>query len=349
MISSQLISIIIPIYNTKHEYFEKCINSLLSQTFRNIEVIIIDDGSSIENSIFYSQYVEMDNRVKYFYKTNKGLSDSRNVGIEKATGQYGMFVDSDDWLDNDCLEIVLECMNKFNVDVVFWGYMREYFKKSKPRFLYNQNHYFDKDQCKKILCRKMFGLYKQELHDVEKSNSIVPVCMKLYKMELLRKYYFIDAKIIGTCEDGLFNAELFHDIHSAYYINKALYHYRKSNASLTRGYYKSSLANQYFVLFSEFEKLICNLNLDREFSEALDNRRCMSLVDMSLNEIRNPKGLVIQVKDVNKWLRKDEIVSAFSKLDFSYFKLYWKIFFFFAKRKHGLAIIVLANVISIIK
>ena len=120
----EFISIIIPIYNTE-KYLEKCINSVISQTYKNIEVILINDGSTNECCVNICKRFEMlDNRVKFYDKNNNGVSETRNFGIEKAKGKYLIFIDSDDWIGKDTIKILYEKIK--NNDLSICSYRRVY-------------------------------------------------------------------------------------------------------------------------------------------------------------------------------------------------------------------------------
>lgn len=101
------ISIIVPIYNAEN-YIERCITSLLDQSYKNIEVILIDDGSQDNSSFLCTQFVKKDSRVKYYYQINQGVSAARNHGLGKAHGEYTFFIDVDDWLDTNVLENLIK-------------------------------------------------------------------------------------------------------------------------------------------------------------------------------------------------------------------------------------------------
>lgn len=104
-------SVIVPVYNVK-EYLHRCVDSLISQTYGNIEIILVDDGSTDGSSIICDEFEEIDRRIKVIHKENGGLSDARNKGIEIAIGQYIVFVDSDDYIDSDALEKFLPYIEK---------------------------------------------------------------------------------------------------------------------------------------------------------------------------------------------------------------------------------------------
>lgn len=111
-----LISVIVPVYNVK-DYIDECIKSILNQTYKNIEVIIVDDGSDDGSSIICDKYEKMDNRVTVIHQTNHGLSAARNQGLSVCKGKYVSFVDSDDYLEKDFVEVLYKLIKKYSVKV----------------------------------------------------------------------------------------------------------------------------------------------------------------------------------------------------------------------------------------
>lgn len=108
---NDLISIIVPIYNVE-PYLRKCVSSILEQTYQNLEIILVDDGSPDNCSAICDEYSEKDARIRVIHKENGGLSDARNAGIDTATGEYIIFVDSDDWISENCIEVLLQIQQK---------------------------------------------------------------------------------------------------------------------------------------------------------------------------------------------------------------------------------------------
>ncbi|MCI8778348.1 MAG: glycosyltransferase family 2 protein [Bacilli bacterium] len=106
MKKNELISIIIPVYNTE-DYLDKCLSSIINQTYKNIEIIIIDDGSTDNSKKIIKQYMNKDCRISYYYQNNSGVAIARNSGIDKAQGDYIAFIDSDDYID---LTFIEKCM-----------------------------------------------------------------------------------------------------------------------------------------------------------------------------------------------------------------------------------------------
>lgn len=121
-----LVSIIIPVYNVE-QYLEQCVRSVTGQTYRNLEIILVDDGSTDESGSLCDRYAVEDNRIRVIHKANGGLSDARNAAIEVMRGEYVYYLDSDDYICDDLIETYLQWMREFNSDVVFgtfyefWG------------------------------------------------------------------------------------------------------------------------------------------------------------------------------------------------------------------------------------
>ena len=111
------VSVIVPIYNVER-YLDRCLTSIINQTYKNLEIILVNDGSTDNSREIAKGYTTLDNRVKLYDKQNGGLSDARNYGINKATGDYVLYVDSDDWLDITMINTMIEEVKKYNADVV---------------------------------------------------------------------------------------------------------------------------------------------------------------------------------------------------------------------------------------
>ena len=114
-----MISVIVPIYNVE-KYLEKCIQSIINQTYRNLEIILVDDGSTDNSGEIADKYKKLDNRIKVIHKINGGLSDARNKGCEIATGEYISFIDSDDYIDLNMYENLIKEF-KDNIDIIVYG------------------------------------------------------------------------------------------------------------------------------------------------------------------------------------------------------------------------------------
>ena len=116
-----LLSIIVPIYNVE-QYLERCIESIINQTYKNLEIILVDDGSKDNSGTIADTYASKDNRIKVIHKENGGLSDARNHGLDQSKGKYIMFIDSDDFIDSSMCEILFETAEKYFSDIVSCNY-----------------------------------------------------------------------------------------------------------------------------------------------------------------------------------------------------------------------------------
>lgn len=120
-----MISVIVPVYNVE-PYLRKCLDSILAQTYRDLEILVIDDGSKDESGAICDEYAEKDNRIRVFHTENKGLSCARNLGLDNAKGDWIGFVDSDDWIEPDMYEALMRKAEETGVDIVECGVLTEY-------------------------------------------------------------------------------------------------------------------------------------------------------------------------------------------------------------------------------
>lgn len=115
------ISIIIPVYNVE-KYLATCLDSVINQTYKNLEILLIDDGSTDSSGLICEQYSKKDTRIKTIHKKNGGLSDARNVGISYASGDYISFIDSDDFIDINTFTILNQYIKQYNADIITFNY-----------------------------------------------------------------------------------------------------------------------------------------------------------------------------------------------------------------------------------
>lgn len=125
MKTENLVTIIIPVYNAE-KFLERCVMSILEQTYKNWELLLIDDGSPDNSGRLCDDWSKKDSRVKVYHKKNGGVSSARNLGLDEAKGDWIMFVDSDDWISKDCLEVCLASLAAHNCDVLQYNYYKVY-------------------------------------------------------------------------------------------------------------------------------------------------------------------------------------------------------------------------------
>lgn len=164
-----MVSVVTPAYNCEY-YIEKYLKSLLSQTYSDIEIIIVNDGSTDGTEEIVKRYCEKDNRIKYYSQENKGASSARNFGVEKANGDYLLFVDSDDYISEQLISKVVDKAEKDNADVVCFAHYKVYESEKIPfLFSWNCNEWYDgkfglqkilRFEIKGYICDKLFRLKK---------------------------------------------------------------------------------------------------------------------------------------------------------------------------------------------
>lgn len=213
------VSVIVPVYNVEI-YLKKCINSILNQTFRNLEIILVDDGSTDDSGIICDEYALIDERLKVIHKENGGLSSARNIGIDNATGDYLAFIDSDDWIEPNMLEVLLERIKQDNSDISICEYLEVYNEEEK---ITNTT----------MIENKIFTNYKalKNIYDNKLNITMTVTWNKLYKKELFKNITFPNGKIH---EDEFTTYKLLYAAEKVSYINKKMYYYRQRENSIMK-------------------------------------------------------------------------------------------------------------------
>lgn len=248
-----LISIIVPYYNNEN-YIKKCIESLLEQTYANIEIILVDDGSTDNSLKICNSYAKNDQRIKIIHKNNGGISSARNSGLEIAKGDYIGFVDSDDFIENNMYELMLDDILKNKTDISICNIFyethtgKEIYKYSLDDFSFNRDKF-------------PFNIY----HNLSINGYC---CNKLYSRNIIfnNKNIIQFDSHIGISEDGLFNYEIFdkNNFFSCSYINKKLYHYIQIKSSVCNRKF-SMKKLEYFITKEKQIDILKRNGIDNNF------------------------------------------------------------------------------------
>lgn len=206
-----VISIVVPVFNSA-AYLSNCVDSIRSQTFRDFECILVDDGSTDNTLALCEHYGKLDHRIKVQHQNNSGVSSARNLGLRNCAGEYIAFVDSDDTVLPEMYHVMLDARMKYDSDVVCCGYLHKGKTYSIPDFFYSDN------QAK--------GAY-----ELEKGELFGLIWNKIYKKKILEEnnIYFSPGQFFG--EDMIFNLRYFSFINNILNIPNALYIYNESNVS----------------------------------------------------------------------------------------------------------------------
>ncbi|MBR5621153.1 glycosyltransferase family 2 protein [Candidatus Saccharibacteria bacterium] len=278
-----VVSIIVPVYNKRIEHLEICFDSLLNQSYRNLEVIVVNDGSDSNVSSFCDSYSN-DKRYQCFTKPHGGVSSARNYGISHASGEYVMFVDSDDWLDKDCCERIFENMTDEN-DLIFFSYIKEY-PSRKEEVRLNGNLY--------------------------EMSTIGSSCMKLYRRNIIEGTLFDED--LENAEDVEFNFRVFQKVGSPKCVNEGFYHYRIIEDSAVRKF-DPDIVNKYEKTIAAIKNDLIRNNQEqfRAYIDFLGIVYLMVLLNYICNK-RNSKNKYKMAAELKSHVFVKELFDNSSKL-----------------------------------
>lgn len=342
------ISIIVPVYNVE-EYLERCLNSLVNQTYSDVEIIVVDDGSTDKSDSICSNYARADLRIKHLSKKNGGVSSARNLGLEEATGDYVMFVDSDDWIELDTCETIAGKVHDYKYDVLMFSYFKNYENAQIEKPIIQTSREvvsFDSTQVRESVFRRSVGLYREELRHPEHMDSIIPAWMKAYRADIIKGHQFIDTSIVGS-EDTLWSVEVFVKCEMILYINRCLYHYWKENPGSITTNINSGIKDKYFELHKRIRKVLRKNDLDHGvYIEAFYNRVSLSIIGIGIGIARSNMPYLEKLKFLDKVLKENNIQKALSKLSYRYLSLPWKMFFMLAKNNLTVPLYVMIHIVN---
>lgn len=281
-----LISVIVPIYNVE-KYLNKCVDSIISQTYKNLEIILVDDGSPDNCPKMCDEYVQKDNRIKVIHKKNGGLSDARNAGIDAANGEYIAFVDSDDYIEVNMYEKLYNVIKEYDANIAVCS--RYIVSEKGERYSYI-SHDADvlnmdaREALKRIFSFKDFDM---------------SACDKLYDIKLFENIRYPYDKLN---EDYYVTPQLFHRSKKIVYIPVPLYNYLQRNGSITKSKeVKTDVLEASNYLFDFYKK---NYN---DILYVADTMVAFAYISIANRHIANSK-------EMNKELKKEAKIKVRQKL-----------------------------------
>lgn len=263
------VSVIVPVYKVE-QYLNRCVESILNQTYKDFELILVDDGSPDKCGEICDKFVEQDSRVKCIHKKNGGVSSARNEALDIAVGEYIYFVDSDDWIEPELLEQCVKSINLYGADIVIFDW---YDVLDECRY----HRYYDVNYVKNITSVRE-GIFWDKIMSMPWN--------KFYRAYLWEKIRF---PINANFEDLVVMPDIFNDAKETFYLKLPLYNYNKENStSIT----KNISSKSDFGIFMGWEKRekIARINNDKDLmvyacKRAMKNAISgygLSLVDHSL-------------------------------------------------------------------
>ena len=318
------ISIVVPVFNTS-KYLNECVDSILNQTYHNLEVILVDDGSTDNSWEICKNYEYKDRRVHAFHKENSGVSATRTYGLERATGNLISFCDSDDIIVPNSYEILLKKLIETESDRVCGGY----------EYLYPDNH--------RLYCkpRKDDGIYKCSdlikimIDDGTLSGFLFSgVNNSLFKSEVIKQNDIRFKENVKYNEDSLFSFEYALNSRTLYSMQSLpLYLYRQHNASSTK---KRPKEKVYDSLHSALDVIVKNRNdIDYELQM---KRRTVTETLWTILDNGNSGSITESTKIIDNLLKSQNLVNCLRYIDYKGLNIYKKSFYLMMKYKMSLSL-----------
>ena len=226
------VSIIIPLYNLEN-YIENCLESVTNQSYTALEIICTDDGSTDFSAHKIKEYIKKDNRIKYIYQTNAGVSSARNKGLEHASGDYVFFLDGDDYIHPQTIETLLDCAEKTKADMVCADYI----------ITQNLKEAFE--------CFNNAAYHSASFEELYFHGNKLGKCAvaKLIKSSLAKRFSFFEGIAMG--EDGCYTLKLLNENISVYTVDLPLYYYYRREGSAT----KSELTEKKLTIVNAYDRM----------------------------------------------------------------------------------------------
>jgi len=322
-----MISIIVPVYKVE-KYLSKCIDSIVRQTYKDLEIILVDDGSPDSCPRLCDEWAEKDSRIQVIHKENGGLMSARQAGLHKASGEYIGFVDGDDWIEPDMYRHFYDAVCKYHPDMAVSEFYYDFGDETVKSRQNLAKPFFTKEEM--ISALYPFMLYKAPYYDF----GINPCCWsKIYKKELLESCLYHIPKEIKIGEDAAFTYPCLIKANSVAYLDKACYHYMDSrDGSMTTSYdadMENTILIPYHILKTAFEQS------GYDFSNSLDYYLFYLLEFI----IRNEAGCVHtktkkEIKyTLNQFVRNKELCRAFGHISLADLPLRKKLVLIMIKMK----------------
>lgn len=270
------ISVIVPVYNVE-KFLEKCLNSIVDQTFKDLEIICVNDGSPDNSIEILNRFAEKDSRIKIISQENAGLSAARNTGMQAANGDYISFVDSDDWLDLNFYEKLYEAAEKYDADIVAAGIKRVRSYKWKYHLKIDKEEVTDDLNRKFLLCDVPNKCY---------------VWNKIYKLDKLKEAGLDFEK--GVCyEDRCFTANVLIRLNKIVVVPGTYYNYWTNSNSIVKTRSPKKIQDAQYTK----DKMMSilkenNINLDH-FPTKTEKHKIFGLTVVKINYYKNKKQIIL--------------------------------------------------------
>lgn len=305
-----MISIIVPVYNVE-KYIKQCVDSIIAQTYKNIEIILVDDGSPDNCPEICDAYAKSDSRVKVVHKKNGGIMSARQAGLKAALGEYIGFVDGDDWIEPDMYAHFADAIDTYQPDMALCEFYFSYPEEEGLSSQQMSKPFFLKEDMKREIYPTM--LFKDKFY----SFGVNPCCWsKVFKKELLERVLYNITTSIKIGEDAAFVYPCLLKAENVAYLDRFLYHYRINQKSMTKAYdinLENTILIPYDILRNTFDEDAYN------FSSQL-NYYLLYLVNMVIRNEANPdnkKTISRRISTFKKFTDNKNVSEAVKNIDYA--------------------------------
>lgn len=310
-----LVSIIVPVYKVPEQYLRQCIESCINQTMREIEIILVDDGSPDDCGKICDEYAKKDKRVKVIHKDNGGLVSARNAGFDAIQGEWHMYIDGDDWIDLNTCESIFKVLNKYkDIDVVFWKFLQDRNGKSEKSMM-------------EWKCNDKERLYVgKECHDLAKhtmiySSGITTAYSKLINTKWAKEQSIKHDNRLRQGEEGVeFSLRLFYYANKVLFLNSYWNHYRYVESGISKSVNEKNaewITDCFIIMNEDIEKFE---NKD-EVRTMFFQRVIYGIISFAMNIYFSPNNeeqLSLRIKKFKSIISNDLYKEAIKKCPLDY-------------------------------
>ncbi len=300
------ISVIVPVYKAE-KYLKRCVESILNQTYRNLELILVDDGSPDQSPALCDKIAAKDSRVTVIHQENAGVAAARNAGLDSATGEYITFVDSDDYVDPEMYEAMMKHALEDNCDLVLCDCLKEFPDHSEPYSHDIRSGFYDAKQLKEEYYPHLLIMENIEY------PATISNCVMLFRNRNIPRY----PVGIRFSEDWLFGAQVMLQAHSFYYMKgQNFYHYCMNPQSATHVYAPDKW-NDYRSLHQKMREVFWNY-LEYNFNNQVD-QALLFLIYNAVGDTYSASGVTVDEKKriIQNILSEQQVREMFGRIRIS--------------------------------
>lgn len=320
------VSVVVPVYN-KEKVLKKNIQTILNQTLSDIEIILINDGSTDNSGQICDELKYTDNRVRVIHQNNKGVSAARNKGISISTGRYIGFVDPDDWIEENMYENMYKKIKKTQAEVCLCNYSVDWKEKTQNVLLSTSSNILNKEQIFKILILNMIA---PETVNSSEQGVMGSVCRLLIDRKTIGNSGISFKEGLPLMEDLLFSIKLLSTVDNVYIDEGVYYHYVQDNNSVTNNH-RDGLYELHSTINNELVNYLKGNEFYKKSIHRINNRYVNSAQTVIRNEVQNKETIFRKLNNISRVCKNENLQKSLNTIVIKKFTLRKKIVLFSMK------------------